>query len=181
MLFDGSGPGDFDGRVDAHGWLEAGATSRQSFRDFRLHLEFLVPFEPDASGQARGNSGVYLQARYEVQVLDSFGLEGRENECGALYGQRRPDVNMALPPLAWQTYDIEFQAARFGPDGHRQAPARVTIQHNGVVIHRDVALAEATAGGEDEGPEPGPIYLQDHRSPVRYRNIWVRPIEGAEE
>jgi hypothetical protein len=181
VLFDGSGPGNFRGRVDEHARLEAGATSQRRFRDFRLHLEFLVPFAPGARGQVRGNSGVYLQGRYEVQVLDSFGLEARENECGALYGQRAPDVNMALPPLAWQTYDIEFRAARFGPDGARLAPARISVRHNGVAIHRDVELAGASRGGEDEGPEPGPIHLQDHRSPVRYRNVWVQPIEPEGE
>jgi hypothetical protein len=181
VLFDGSGPGDFDGRVDAHGWLEPGATSRSRFGDFVLHLEFLVPFAPEASGQARGNSGVYLQGRYELQVLDSFGLEGRENECGALYGQRRPDLNMALPPLRWQTYDVDFRAARFGDDGRRVAPARVTVLHNGVEIHRDVALPGPTAGGDAEGPGPGPIHLQDHRSPVRYRNVWVQPLGEPEE
>jgi hypothetical protein len=181
VLFGGSGTPDFQGRVDERGRLEAGATSRTRLRDFRLHLEFLVPFAPRARGQARGNSGVYLQGRYEVQVLDSFGLEPAEDGCGALYGQRAPDLNMALPPLTWQTYDIEFRAARFDPDGARLAPARVSVRHNGVPIHRDVELAGPTRGGEPEGPESGPIHLQDHRSPVRYRNVWVQPIEPEGE
>jgi len=169
----GGGINAFDGNVDARGFLEAGATSRESFGDARIHLEFRTPFMPDSRGQARGNSGVYLQGRYEIQVLDSFGLEGAWNECGGIYKIAAPLVNMALPPLAWQTYDIEFRAARFDADGQRREPARVRVEHNGVLIHDDVALPGPTGRGDAETPSPGPLVLQDHWNPVVYRNIWV--------
>ncbi len=175
-LFDGrSGAGDFDGRVDARGLLEAGAVSRSHFGSFRLHLEFRTPFEPGGRGQFRGNSGVYLQGRYEIQVLDSFGLEGADDECGALYGLKPPDLNMALPPLAWQTYDVDFEAARFDAQGRKLRPARVSVEHNGVRIHERVALPGPSGRGDAEGPEPGPIRLQDHWHPVVYRNLWLEP------
>lgn len=170
------GQGRFDGRVDEHGNLAAGASSQDPMGDARLHLEFRTPFMPRARGQARGNSGVYLQNRYEVQILDSFGLSGEWNECGGLYQVRRPTWNMAYPPLAWQTYDIEFRAARFDAGGRKTAPARITVRHNGVPIHEDVELPDKTGGGDPEGPEPGPLYLQDHWNPVAFRNVWMRPL-----
>ncbi len=139
-----------------------------------MHLEFKLPYMPAARGQARGNSGCYLQGRYEVQILDSFGLEGKNNECGGIYEIKDPDVNMCLPPLAWQTYDIDYTAARYDASGGKTANARITVSHNGVVIHDNVELPRATrAAPVKEGPEPGPIYLQDHGNPVRFRNIWV--------
>ncbi len=174
VLF-GHGTNAFDGSVDDAGRLMQGALSRDRFRDFELHVEFRTPFEPHLVDQKRGNSGVYLQKRYEIQVLDSFGLDGAHDECGGLYQQHRPLVNMALPPLAWQTYDIDFRAARFDEAGGKSEPARVTVRHNGVVIHDDVELAGPTGLGAPETPEPGPIFLQDHGNPVRYRNVWLRP------
>jgi hypothetical protein len=151
-----------------------GINSKSTFRDFTIHVEFRIPFEPTKRGQGRGNSGLYLQGRYEVQMLDSFGLEGRNNECGGIYGIKDPDVNMALPPLAWQTYDIDYTAAKFDAASKKIANARITVKHNGVVIHQDVELPKGTtAAPVKEGPEPGPIHLQDHGNPVRYRNIWV--------
>jgi hypothetical protein len=173
VLFDGTGPGGFDGSVDARGLLEAGATSIAEFGDVHLHLEFRTPFMPEASGQARGNSGVYLQSRYEVQVLDSFGLEGADNECGGIYQVAAPAVNMALPPLSWQTYDIDFIAARFGPDGTKTQNARITVHHNGVVIHQDQEIPEPTGLGDDEDASPGALHLQDHWNPVFFRNVWL--------
>jgi hypothetical protein len=138
-----------------------------------MHLEFRTPYMPQARGQGRGNSGVYIQGRYEVQVLDSFGLEGADNECGGLYKQRAPLVNMAFPPLAWQTYDIDFTAPRFDAAGKKTHNARITVRHNGVVVHNDVEITAKTGGGAPEGREARPIKLQDHGNPVHYRNIWI--------
>lgn len=163
------------GKVDEAGYLQAGATTKQSFGDHTLHLEFRTPYSPQGRGQGRGNSGVYLQKRYEVQVLDSFGLEGKDNEAGGLYKVSAPKVNMALPPLQWQTYDIDFTAARFDESGKKTKNARVTVKHNGVVIQDDVELPDTTGGGDKESPAPGPLYLQQHGDPVVYRNVWVVP------
>ena len=135
---------------------------------------------PTARGQARGNSGVYIQRRYEVQILDSFGLEGVFNECGALYRQTPPDLNMCLPPLAWQTYDIWFTPPRFAADGKTKlANARITVLHNGVPVHWHREITAKTGGGQQEGPEPLPIQLQDHGNPVMFRNIWIVPAKGT--
>ena len=174
VLFDGKDTAAFaEGALDPRGFLAAGARTRERFDSFALHVEFRVPFMPEATGQLRGNSGVYLQGRYEVQVLDSFGLAAESNDCGAIYEQRAPSVNMSLPPLAWQTYDIEFQAARFDPGGAKAADAVVSVRHNGVLILDHVALAGPTGRGEPEGPEPGPLLFQDHWNPVVYRNLWL--------
>jgi len=114
------------------------------FASYTLHLEFRLSWMPTARGQARSNSGVYMHDCYEVQVLDSFGLEGRHNECGGLYIKKDPDVNMCLPPMVWQTYDIDFTAPK--SKGY---------------------------GRQDEGPAPRPIHLQGHGNHVQYRNIWL--------
>lgn len=174
VLFDGTTPANFHGgRMSPEGLLMEGATSKQKFGSCLVHLEFRTPFMPYARGQARGNSGVYLQGRYEVQILDSFGLEGRENECGAIYGVAPPKINMCFPPLSWQTYDIEFQAAKWENGKLIQRP-RMTVRHNGVLIHENVELPFATrAAPVPEGPEKGPLFLQNHGCPVRFRNIWV--------
>ena len=129
---------------------------------------------PNERGQGRANSGFYSQGRYEVQILDSFGLTGENNECGGIYSIKKPDVNMCFPPLTWQTYDVDFTAAKYDASGKKTADARITVKQNGVVIHDNVALPKATpAAPVAEGPEPGPIYLQDHGNPIRFRNIWV--------
>lgn len=173
VLFDGETAEHFQGgEIVQENLLLAGCESKQKFGDHKLHLEFRTPFKPHARGQARGNSGVYVQGRYEVQVLDSFGLEGRDNECGGIYSIAEPIVNMCFPPLTWQTYDIDFTAARY--DGENKVEnARVTIKHNGVTIHEDLELPHHTPGKIAEGPGPGPLYLQGHGNPVVYRNIWV--------
>ncbi len=148
--------------------------TKKEFSDVKLHLEFRTPFMPDARGQGRGNSGVYLQGRYEVQVLDSYGLEGRDNECGGIYSVAQPQVNMCAPPMQWQTYDITFSTARFDSRGKKVKDAEMTVVHNGVKIHEKAKVSKATtaAPGGDITPRGG-IYLQDHGNRVQYRNIWV--------
>lgn len=154
---------------------KSGLTSKAKFGDHSLHIEFRLPYMPEARGQGRGNSGIYLQGRYEVQMLDSFGLEGEWNECGGIYRVAKPKENMCFPPLTWQTYDIDFMAARYDNGGQVVAKPKITVWHNGVQIHKDLELPpqETTAAPVKAGPEDGPIYLQDHGNPVRYRNIWV--------
>ena len=164
-----------EAKLDPRGFLAAGARTRDAFGSFTLHLEFRTPFMPEAQGQWRGNNGVYLQNRYEVQVLDSFGLGPEPDGCAALYAQRAPDRNLSFPPLSWQTYDIDFQAARFDASGNRTAPAEVSVRHNGVLVQDRVALAGPTGNGEPETPEPGPLLFQDHWNAVVYRNVWLVP------
>ena len=177
VLFDGSSVENFPGgRLSDDGLLMAGTTSKEHFGDHTVHIEFRLPYQPQDRGQQRGNSGIYLQGRYEVQMLDSFGLAGEHNECGGIYEVKKPDVNMCLPPLSWQTYDIEFKSARYDDAGKLTAKPRITVRHNGVLIHDDVELPgdrNTRAAPVQPGPQPGPIYLQDHGNPVRYRNIWV--------
>lgn len=153
-------------------------SSKEKFGDHQLHVEFCLPYMPREFGQARGNSGVYLQSRYEVQVLDSYGLEGADNECGGIYQVARPLVNMCAPPLQWQTYDITFHAARLDAHGRKVTNARITVVHNGVVIHDNLELPKVTGGAvnEQEG-QPAGLMLQDHGNPVQFRNIWVENIQ----
>ena len=152
--------------------------SREQFNDFLLHLEFMTPDMPDATGQAKGNSGVFLQGRYEIQVLDSYGIDvPGMGDCGAIYNQFASLVNACKPPLEWQTYDAIFRAARVGESGEIEENARVTVLQNGIVIQNNVQMLGATGGATDEGAaEPGPLRLQDHGNPVKYRNIWVVPL-----
>jgi hypothetical protein len=142
---------------------------------FKLHLEFRVPYMPKATGQGRGNSGVYVQGRYEVQVLDSYGLKSKDNDCGGIYGVAAPSVNACKAPTVWQSYDIEFAAPKC-ENGKKIAPARITVYHNGVKIHDNVAITKdnTTAGLGGDVCTPGPIMLQDHGNPVQYRNIWLQ-------
>lgn len=176
VLFDGTNADAWKGKAETlldGDLLVQGVTSKETFQDFELHMEFRTPYKPKARGQGRGNSGIYAQGRYEVQILDSFGLEGEENECGGIYSVGKPKVNMCYPPLRWQTYDIHFKAARYA-EGKKTSDARFTVIHNGVVIHKDiVADHSTTASPLKEGPENGPINLQNHGNPVRFRNIWL--------
>lgn len=189
-LFDGSGfdawarfPRGSSWDILPDGVLQANPVigtieTRQKFGDCRLHLEFRLPLLPEARGQERANSGVFLQHYYEVQILDSYGLPGYWNECGAIYRISAPSVNMCLPPLQWQTYDIEFRAARFDAAGTLTENARMTVLHNGVVVQKDVEVLHGTSGDAKKPPvsppqEPGAIRLQSHKNRVQFRNIWI--------
>lgn len=145
---------------------------------FKLHVEFRVPYLPDAKGQARGNSGVYVQGRYEVQVLDSYGLEPKDNECGAIYEVAAPKVNACKAPTVWQSYDIDFTAPVY-KDGKKVEPAVITVHHNGVLIHDKVKIDKdnTRAGLGGDPSTTGPIMLQDHGAPVQFRNIWLLPAK----
>lgn len=165
------------GKVTDDGLLRVGSDTKEKFGDCTLHIEFRTPFQPKAGGQGRGNSGVYLNSMYELQVLDSFGLSGENNECGGFYSIKEPSVNMCYPPLAWQTYDIEFTAAKYEGD-KKVKNARVTVKHNGVTIHDDLELPRGTPGRIGEGPGPAPLFFQDHGNPVVYRNVWIVEKKG---
>jgi 3-keto-disaccharide hydrolase len=175
VLFDGSTPDHFEnGKLIEGNLLGAtGCVSKEQFGDHSLHIEFRTPFMPKSRGQARGNSGVYVQGRYEVQVLDSFGLDGKDNECGGIYKASEPLVNMCFPPLSWQTYDIDFTAAKYDDAGSRTHNARITIKHNGNTIHDNLELKAGTPGYKPEGPGKLGLFLQNHGNPVAFRNIWV--------
>jgi hypothetical protein len=157
-----------------------GIITKKKFGDCKLHIEFRTPFMPDARGQGRGNSGVYLQGRYEVQILDSYGLEGRDNECGGIYGVGAPLVNMCAPPTQWQTYDITFRAPRFDTNGKKTSLATLKVVHNGVTIQEGKdgeggvkAKGPTTAAPDNTEKGPGGVYLQDHGNKVQFRNIWL--------
>lgn len=158
--------------------------TKRKFSSAQIHIEFATPNQRDATGQARGNSGVYIQGRYEIQILDSYrNPTYADGSAGSVYGQSPPAVNASRPPEQWQSYDIIFRAPKcYGT--HFLAPGRVTILHNGVVIQDDTELKGPTPGGLDgDVCEPGPLLLQDHIHPdvaetaLRFRNIWVRPLE----
>ncbi len=185
VLFGGKDRNDFAAdKVTEDGLLMQGSNSKTTFKDCTLHLEFMLPFEPKGRGQDRGNSGCYLQGRYEVQILDSFGLEGKNNEAGGIYEVSDPKVNMCYPPMSWQTYDVEFTAPRFDAAGNKTHGAKMTVRFNGVLVQKDVEIPGPTrAAIQKESPEPGPLHLQDHSHPVRFRNIWItekesRPVTG---
>lgn len=153
--------------------------SKQKFGDAQIHVEFNIPDMPGAKGQAKGNSGVYLQGRYEIQVLDSWHNPTYANgSAGALYGQSAPLVNASRPPGEWQTYDIVFHAPRCAPDGSTAAPGSLTLLYNGVLVQDHVPVTPRRTCSS----EPGPLLLQDHyhpdaaATPMRFRNIWVRPL-----
>jgi hypothetical protein len=160
-------------KLSPDGYLARGAVTRFPVEDFRLHVEFRLPLQAENSNQDRGNSGIYMQRRYEIQILDSFGEPPSQNNAASLYRQRAAMGNLSLPPLAWQTYDIWFTAARWSPSGEKVRNARVTLAHNGVVVHRDVEILTKTGAGAAEGPGPLPILFQDHSDPVEFRNVWL--------
>src|SRR5919106_1611397 len=151
------------------------------FGDCQLHIEWATPAPPSGEGQDRGNSGVYFMGLYELQVLDSYRSRTyADGQAGALYGQFPPLVNASRPPGAWQEYDIVFHPPRFGQDGKLQRPARMTVFHNRVLVQDDVVLTGAAAhkapAKYSAHADRLPLVLQDHGSPVRYRNIWVREL-----
>lgn len=155
--------------------------SQERFEDALVHVEFLCPAMPHATGQAKANSGVYVQGRYELQVLDSFGIAvPGKGDCGAIYNQRAPLSNACRPAETWQSYDVAFRAARVDGEGRVLEPARLTVVHNGVVIHNNVSVDGPTGRAiDDKVGEPGPLLLQDHGDAVRYRNLWVLRLPPA--
>ncbi|MDI9384746.1 MAG: DUF1080 domain-containing protein [Verrucomicrobiota bacterium] len=146
--------------------------TKQDFRDFALHLEFNVPERGD------GNSGIYIQRRYEVQIMNTAGKRRVGNsDSGAIYQQKAPDgENAALPGGQWQTYDIVFRGARWDEAGKKLENARISVRLNGRLVHHDYAITNKTGAGLEEGPSDGPIKLQDHGARVQFRNIWVQPL-----
>jgi hypothetical protein len=160
-----------NGKLSEDGYLLKNATTKKTFQDFTLHIEFRLPFMPKSRGQGRANSGVHPQNRCEIQVLDSFGLDSKKDDCAAIYGETAPSLNMGYPPLSWQTYDVEYKAARFHPDGKVLSQPRITVYHNGVKVHDNVEI-KAKAN-----PAPGPLHVSEHGNPVVYRNIWIVPEE----
>lgn len=194
VLFDGKDLSRWKGREGPAKWriLEDGSMqvnrtgdieTVEHFGDCQLHVEWATPERVVGRSQARGNSGVFLMGRYEIQVLDSYeNVTYADGQAAAIYGQKPPDVNACRPPGRWQTYDIVFRAPRF--EGDRLVrPAYVTVFHNGVLVHDHVALLGPTRHRAVPKyvphPPKGPIKLQDHGNPVRYRNIWVRPLPPA--
>jgi hypothetical protein len=169
VLFDGSSADHFvEGKMTEDRLLPVPATTKQAVKDFTLHLEFRVPY------QHHGNSGVYIQRTWEIQVMNSFGKTPGKGDCGALYQVKVPDVNMSYPPLSWQTFDIDFTGPRFDEAGKVAQTGRITVKHNGVAIHDNVEVpAKPTGAGKQPSAQGGPIYLQNHGSPVVYRNFWV--------
>ncbi len=179
VLFDGKDISKWvKSKTEPNPWLPVGDAMEvrngsvqtvQEFGSFKLHLEFRTPFEPEARGQGRGNSGVYLPGGNEIQVLDSFGLPASKYDCAAFYGQAAPSVNACLPPEEWQTYDVTYIAPRFDEKGDSTENARITVLHNGIKIHDEFQPSRK--------PVPkGGILLQDHGNKVQYRNIWLVPL-----
>jgi len=155
--------------------------TKEKFGDCTVHIEFRYPVEPGKAGQGRGNSGFFLQGDYEVQILNSYGLHGLWNECGALYKLLPPQVNAARPPMEWQTYDIDYKASVW-KDGTKVSSPRITVRHNGVLIHHDVEIPHMTshsfAGRANEPQGDGPLRLQDHGNAIQFRNIWIVPANA---
>ncbi len=186
VLFDGTNVDEWlEGRLVDDRLLDVGATSRRTFGSLRIHLEFVCPFMPTAGGMDRGNSGIYVKREWEVQIVDSFGWHHESHKferlskfgrSGGIHEMIGPRINMSFPPLSWQTYDIEFVMAQFDASGKKTSPATMTVRHNGVLIHDKYVLPPVPPGrdtSESRERERGPIFLQDHSNPVRYRNIWV--------
>lgn len=180
VLFDGKNTDEWNGgRLDKMtGWLNTDRNdirTKRKFSNYTIHAEFLLPFLPEARDQGRGNSGFYQVDLYEVQILDSFGLDGKNNECGGLYNKKDSLVNACLPPLTWQTYDIDFTNAVRDDAGKKVKDARITVRLNDVVVHDNVEITGPTGGGRDAKDEgtPGPFKFQGHGNILQFRNVWV--------
>ena len=159
--------------------------TKQSFGDFQLHAEWMVPPMPNRSGQGRGNSGFYIMGLYEVQILDSYENETYfDGQAGAVYKQTPPLVNSMRPPNEWNTYDLVFTAPRFNEDGTVKSPAYITLLHNGVLVQNHTELVGGTRSNRIPKYRPHaeklPIFIQDHGSPIRFRNMWIREIKPLE-
>lgn len=188
VLFDGkdlSAWENGDKWVVEEGYAQVKGTdikTKEPFGDCQLHIEWAAPKEARGSGQGRGNSGIFFMDRYELQVLDCYNNETyHDGQTGAIYKQQPPMVNACRPPGEWQTYDVTFTAPHFDDSGNLIKPATITVFHNGVCIHNHTELQGATSYTEPprytaHGPK-GPIRLQDHGDPVRYRNIWIRELK----
>jgi hypothetical protein len=166
-----------DGSMEVNG--TGSLLTRQEFGDCQVHVEWAAPAEVKGDGQGRGNSGVYLQGRYEIQVLDSYNNKTYFNgQAGSFYGNAAPLVNACRPPGEWQTYDIIFHAPRTAEDGKTVLPGSFTVLHNGVLVQDHTPVkGEATTAAKFKGvAAKGPLILQDHGNPVRYRNVWIRPL-----
>ena len=178
VLFDGKNTDQWQpgALMTPQHWITSagGATTKRKFQDFTFHVEFMISYMPETQsiGQ-RPNSGIYLQQRYEIQILDSFGVVMGQHDCGVLYAQITPAINMCYPPLTWQTYDMDFTAARYDATDHRTKLGRCTVKFNGVTILDDVEIKGSTPGGIPESPDPAAIYLQAHGEPVFFKNIWI--------
>jgi hypothetical protein len=190
VLFDGKDLAAWTSGGKPAGWKVADGTmevngtgsieTRERFGDCQLHLEWAAPEKVEGDSQGRGNSGVFFMGKYEVQILDSYqNRTYADGQAAAMYGQRPPDVNACRPPGAWQSYDIVFRAPRF-EGGKLVAPARATVFHNGIVVHDAEPFIGATAHravAQYAPHEPtGPLSLQDHGNPVRFRNVWIRKL-----
>jgi hypothetical protein len=196
VLFDGTDLSQWEAdsgrpagwKVDS-GYMEIVAGSgdihtKRGFGDCQLHVEWRAPMPPSGEGQERGNSGVYLMGRYEIQVLDSYDSRTYpDGQAAAVYGQYPPLVNASRPPGEWQSYDIIFHRPRFDATGKLMRPARVTVLYNGVLVQDNVALTGPTAHQRRPPyvahPDTLPLELQDHEYPVRYRNIWIRVVTDS--
>lgn len=197
VLFDGTDLSAWQGGDGEAAWVVADGAftvapgagnirTRRAFGDVQLHIEWRTPAEIAGEGQERGNSGVFLMERYEVQVLDSYDNRTYSNgQAGSIYKQSIPAVNASRPPGAWQSYDIVFTAPRFDAGGNVVAPAAMTVFHNGVLIQNHFELRGPTVNiGEpayQAHAERLPLMLQDHGNPVSFRNVWVRELAPHQE
>jgi len=190
VLFDGTSTDKWSGKWKIeNGAMIAGGgdnTTKDEFGDMQLHLEWSAPEPAKGSSQGRANSGLFLMGRYELQILDCFENQTYpDGQAAAIYGQWPPLVNACRPPGQWQTYDVVWVGPRFDAAGKFEAPATITVMHNGVFVHNRLTLNGPTphraVAAYQAHPPKGPLKLQDHGNPVRFRNIWVRPLKGYDE